>query len=138
METYNDLIFGLSTDNKPIKDDQHIFIETDSKNMYRSLNHEWLLLEPLTHKEAMLFSLLRQKSGSGVSDSDGAIFVTFTTPFSDANYAISLSQMYKFGLANVVYGDKATTGFTIFVRHPNGTGFEEVTIDWTAGPYSNL
>jgi len=138
MQDYDKYTIGLLSDVKPDKPDGWTFFESDG-NTYHRINGQWVPTNIVKIPEWILKTAIVQKtkSGFGITDSDGTIFVTFTIPLPDANYAISLSQLYKYGLANVVYGDKATTGFTIFVRKPDGTEFADITIDWTAIPYNN-
>jgi hypothetical protein len=138
MQVFDLYIIGLNSDVKPDKPDGWTFFESDG-NTYHHINGQWIATNIVRIPEWILRTNIipKNKSGSGITDSDGSINVVFVTQMADINYSISLSQAYKYGLANLVYGDKTVNGFTIFVRHPNGEGFADVTVDWSSIPYSN-
>jgi len=133
MQEYKRIIIGTTINRKNKKIG---YYDLDTGQLY-SLDGDTLILDT----DNTIYNLLSKpniKSGSGITDSDGVISVVFIIPMVDANYSISLASTYKVALSNMIYGDKAKTGFTIFVRkNSDGQGFPDVVVDYLAVPYSS-
>jgi len=77
------------------------------------------------------------KAGSTTTNSSGVATVTFTTAFSDANYAILLTPQNPSDAVMASYDSKATTGFGIQTHEDKGQTQGSVTVDWLAIGYSD-
>lgn len=82
------------------------------------------------------------KSGTVTANGEGVATVIFTTPFPDANYAISVICKGTGGTIAAVYSNKTAAGFSlkavklVTTEHLGGKAAGAI-IDWRATPYSD-
>ncbi len=89
-----------------------------------------------TANEISMSDLVPSKAGTVSSTGIGNYNVVFTTPFPDANYAITLSEGTTLGIGfdpNTTYSNKAATGFSVSTN----TSTVPLNIDWIATPYKS-
>lgn len=75
------------------------------------------------------------KSGTATSDGSGQGSVSFSTAFSDTNYAVS---MIALGTADSVFctcENKTASGFDFYTFNDRGQSVSSVTVEWIAVAY---
>ena len=77
------------------------------------------------------------KAGSESIPSAGDYPISFTTSFSDANYAIVLTPSISTKDPAINWKSKTASGFTIEAGQRGGGGFQSYTCDWVAIPHND-
>lgn len=90
--------------------------------------------------QRLLSAIAAQKvvyAGSVMTDVNGNASVIFNTAFPDTDYAISLTPEIGLDTVIAMYGNKATTGFSIKTEDDGGKDEPNVNVDWLAVEYNN-
>ena len=108
--------------------------EEDEENEGASLERRIESLEKISHNET---ELLDTKTGTVITDENGARSIIFATPFADINYAISFACEVPADTVVAMWLNKTVNGFDIKTEDDGGKAEPNVVVDWIAVAFNN-